>query len=110
MKKAFVLSVIGYLISIGVLSGCTTQQPPSGNTVTIQNFSFNPSTLTISVGSSVTWTNKDSVDHTVTSDTGLFQSGTLANGQSYTYQFTTAGTYNYSCSIHPNMHGKIVVQ
>jgi plastocyanin len=109
MRKEFVICIIGSLISIDVLSGCT-QQPSSGNAVTIQNYAFNPKTLTISVGGNVTWTNKDGVDHTVVSDTGVFQSGPLGNGQSYTHQFTTPGTYNYSCTIHPSMHGTIIVK
>jgi len=110
MRKEFALMVIGSILSIGIFSGCTQQQTPSGNTVNIQNYAFNPSTLTIKAGDNVTWTNKDSVDHQIRSDTGLFESSPLSTDQSYTYVFTSVGTYNYSCAIHPTMHGKIIVQ
>lgn len=111
MRKEFMMcAVLCSIIGISILSGCTQQTSPSGNNVYIQNYAFNPSTLTIKAGGNVTWTNHDSVDHQVKSDTGLFESSPLANGQSYTYQFTSPGTYNYSCAIHPTMHGTIVVQ
>jgi len=111
MRKEIVMcAVFCSIIGISILSGCTQPTSPSGNNVYIQNYAFNPSTLTIKVGDTVTWTNKDSVDHTVTSDTGVFASSSLANGQTFSYQFTTAGTYAYSCSIHPTMHGTIIVQ
>ncbi len=100
-------------MSIGVLSGCTQQQSPSpiaGNTITIKNFAFNPSTITIKVGENVTWINEDSASHQVKEDAGLFESSTLGTGQSYTYIFTTAGTYNYICTIHPSMKGKVIVE
>jgi plastocyanin len=110
MSKNWVLLVVCSVISIGILSGCT-QQGSSQNKVNIQNYAFNPSTLTIKAGENVTWTNNDNyVDHQVKSDTGLFESAPLATGQSYTYMFASSGTYNYSCAIHPSMHGKIIVQ
>jgi len=96
------------------LSGCTQQRTPSGTsgsyTISIQNFAFNPGTLTVPNGTTVTWINNDNVDHTVTTEGGLFNSGPLNNGQNFTYTFTTPGTYNYSCSIHPYMKGIIIVQ
>lgn len=79
--------------------------------VAISNFSFNPSALTVSVGTKVTWTNNDSVPHTVTSDTGnTLGSLTLSSGQSYSHMFTQVGTFSYHCSVHPGMTGTIVVQ
>ena len=110
MRKKFVILVVCSIISIGILSGCTQSGNQNGNNVTIQNFAFNPGSLTVSVGTNVTWTNKDSVDHQVKSDTGLFESNPFGNGQSYTYQFVSAGTYTYYCVIHPTMHGTIIVQ
>ena len=68
--------------------------------VAIANFSFAPNSLTIKEGTTVKWTNQDSVTHTVTSDTGLFDSGGLSQGQSFSYTFTTAGTYPYHCTPH----------
>jgi plastocyanin len=71
---------------------------------------FSPATLTVSVNTTVIWTNNDTVAHTVTSTTGLFDSGSIGTGGTYSYMFTSAGTYNYYCTVHPSMTGKIVVQ
>ena len=77
---------------------------------TIQNFAFSPSSLTIKVGQTVTWTNKDAVPHTVTADDSSFNSGPIAPGASYTHTFTTAGTVMYHCAIHAFMaHAAVVV-
>ncbi len=109
--KINILFMLGALIPLLVLSGCTQQSNNyGGNTVSIQNLAFNPSTLTVTAGTTVTWINNDNVDHNVMSSTGAFSSGTLANGQSYTYTFNTPGTYDYSCTIHPSMKGTIIVQ
>lgn len=79
-------------------------------TVSIKNFSFNPSSLTIKTGTKVTWINNDSAPHTVTSDSGIaLNSATLSPGQSYSHTFTNIGTENYHCTIHPMMKGKITV-
>jgi plastocyanin len=84
----------------------------SGNAVAvaISGFAFNPATLTVKVGTTVTWTNQDPVVHTVTSDTGLFDSGDMAQGATFSYTFTTAGTYIYHCiPHHAKMMGTVVV-
>lgn len=100
-------------------AGCTnyggnqtppTQPPAGGNSVAIQNFAFNPSTLTIKAGTTITWTNSDSAPHTVTSDNGAFDSGQISNGQAFSHTFSDAGTFSYHCSNHPNMKATIVVQ
>jgi glucose/arabinose dehydrogenase/plastocyanin len=78
-------------------------------TVLIKNFSFNPSTLTIQAGTKVTWKNGDSVVHTATSQ-GNFDSGNLSKGEEFTFIFDSAGTFNYICTPHPFMKGKIIVQ
>lgn len=78
--------------------------------VVIDNFAFTPAEVTIEVGQTVQWTNADSTNHTVTSvGAGGLNSGPLANGQSYQKTFTEAGTYEYQCSIHPSMTGKVIV-
>jgi plastocyanin len=92
----------------------TTQTQPAGNTVTLQNFAFNPQNITIAVGDSVTWINKDSANHTVTGDKAGsgddFDSGSFASGAEFKHTFTQAGTYPYHCSIHTNMKGTVTVQ
>jgi len=78
------------------------------NSVNIQGNSFTPGTLNAKVGDKITWTNNDSYDHTVTSDTGAFDSGKLGAGQSYSFTFTKAGTFNYHCTIHTFMTAQVV--
>jgi plastocyanin len=97
-------------VNTTVQQGGATPAGATGSTVTIQNFAFNPVTITISTGQTVTWTNMDSAPHTVTSTTGDFDSGPISQGQTFSHTFNTAGTFEYSCTIHPSMqHGKVVV-
>ena len=79
-------------------------------TVSIVSYAFQPSTMTVPRGTSVTWRNTASITHTVTSNTGAFNSGNLSPGATFTHQFSQAGTYQYHCNIHPSMTGTIVVQ
>ncbi|WP_236572824.1 cupredoxin domain-containing protein [Streptomyces sp. GS7] len=81
----------------------------AANQVAIAGFAFSPSTLTVSKGTTVTWTNEDRAPHTVTGSGGL-NSPTLWGGDSYTFTFKTAGTFSYGCDIHPFMHGTVVVK
>lgn len=83
--------------------------PVATNTVAIQNFAFSPATVTIKIGTTVTWTNHDQDAHTVTAMSGLFHSPTLNTGQSYHYTFTTPGRFDYLCTIHPFMTATVVV-
>jgi plastocyanin len=86
-------------------------QPSPGNAeVVIDNFSFGPQTLTIAVGATVTWTNRDDIPHTVVSTDGVFKSKVRDTDEKFSYTFTKVGTYSYYCSVHPKMTGKIVVQ
>jgi plastocyanin len=77
--------------------------------VDIQNYAFVPQTLYVLPGTTVRWTNRDSAAHTTTSDTGLWNSGDLGQGQTFSYTFNTVGTYPYHCGRHPGMQGTIVV-
>ncbi len=81
----------------------------AASAVTIQNFAFNPATITVSVGGSVTWTNKDNTGHTVTFDQGGTTSDTIQPGSTYNQTFQTAGTFTYHCKIHPTMTGTVTV-
>ena len=80
--------------------------------VTIDNFTFAPATMTVEVGSTVTWTNRDDIPHTVVSadDPRAFKSKALDTGDTFSFTFSKAGTYSYFCSIHPKMVGRIVVR
>ena len=86
------------------------QQKPETTEVKIDNFSFGPATLTVPVGTSVTWTNRDDIPHTVVSTDGVFKSKVLDTDEKFSFTFSKAGTYPYFCSIHPKMTGKVVVQ
>ncbi len=78
--------------------------------VGIDNFTFNPQTLTVKAGTTVTWTNKDDIPHTVAAVNKEFRSKALDTDDAYTFTFTTPGTYAYFCSLHPHMTGTIVVE
>jgi plastocyanin len=81
-----------------------------GSTVEIMNFMFMPGSLTVPVGTTVTWKFDDSTDHTVSADDNSFASSPMASGQTFTHTFSTAGTVAYHCSIHPFMKGTIIVK
>ena len=81
-----------------------------GPQVTIDNFAFNPATLTIPAGTTVTWANQDDMLHTVTAANRLFSSKGLETGDVYSHTFTTPGTYTYFCSLHPRMTATIIVK
>lgn len=78
--------------------------------VQIRDFAFGPGTVTVAVGDTVTWTNSDSAPHTATAESGAFDSGNLDAGQSFSFTFTTPGTYVYRCDYHSEMQGTIVVE
>jgi plastocyanin len=82
---------------------------PGANEVWIQNMTFNPSTISVTAGTTITWTNKDAIGHTVTSDAGLFDSGVIATNGTYQYTFSTTGSYAYHCKIHPGMTASVTV-
>ena len=88
----------------------TQQAAPATAEVKIDNFSFGPGTLTVPVGTTVTWTNRDDIPHTVVSTEGVFKSKVLDTDEKYSFTFSKAGTFPYFCSIHPKMTGKVVVQ
>ena len=87
---------------------------PSGKTeslkIKIDNFNFNPATLTVRPGTTVTWVNQDDVPHTVTSTDKKFDSKVLDTDEKFSFTFTDRGSYNYFCKVHPHMTGKILVQ
>ena len=111
-----VLAVLAVVVACGSGSGGGATPSPSpaapstgssaaggGSTVEIKNFMFAPMTLTVSVGTTVSWKFDDSTEHTVAANDNSFTSSALANGQTFTHRFTTAGTVAYHCSIQPFM-------
>jgi plastocyanin len=122
MKK-WILSL--GLLGLVVASACGGAQPPAttlaptpttstpalaGTPITISDYTFLPTKLTVAVGATVTWTNTDNYSHTVVSDSGLFSSGSISTGNSFSYTFKSAGTFAYHCSVHPYMTGMVIVQ
>lgn len=106
--------LISFLIIAVLASGCTSgpeiqSQPTATNTVEIKGFAFNPDTITIAKGTTVTWTNMDSAQHTVTGIGNDISSEILSQGQTYSFTFNEAGTFEYQCHIHPGMKGKVIV-
>jgi amicyanin len=77
--------------------------------VKIANFTFDPPAISIKAGDTVTWVNADDIPHVVAEKNGKFRSGALDTDDSFSQKFTTAGTVEYFCAIHPHMTGKIVV-
>jgi plastocyanin len=99
------------LLLAGTPSVTANDQPSAASVdVKIDNFSFGPQTLTVSVGTTVVWTNRDDIPHTVVSTEGVFKSKVRDTDEKFSFTFNTAGTYPYFCSVHPKMTGKIVVQ
>jgi plastocyanin len=90
-----------------VLPGRADSAP---HAVTIDNFTFNPQRLTVTVGSTITWINKDDIPHAIASSSALFRSKALDTDDNYSFTFTAPGTYQYFCSLHPHMTGTIVVE
>jgi plastocyanin len=105
LLTAAVLGLVGLVIVAPPASGAT-------QAVLMQSYAFSPSALTVHVGDTVTWTNHDQAPHDVTTTSApvAIKSSTLSTGQSFSYTFTTAGTYKYYCSIHPDMTAQLVVQ
>jgi plastocyanin len=82
---------------------------PGANEVFIQSNSFSPSSITVTAGTTIRWTNKDGIAHTVTSNTNVFDSGTINSGGTFSFTFASAGTYPYYCKIHPAMVAAVTV-
>ena len=104
----------GVLVAFGLLTLTLGLDVPSaaaqdGAAVTIVDFAFQPASLEVPAGTTVTWTNSGAATHTVSADNGAFDSGRLASGATFSQTFDTAGTFTYHCEIHPQMTGTIVV-
>jgi plastocyanin len=96
-------------LSLLALAATTPAARASDSAIAIQSFAFAPSTLSVSTGTTVTWTNLDPFSHTTTSDSTAWDSGTLEGGASFSIEFIAAGTYAYHCAVHPSMRGTVTV-
>ena len=91
-------------------AGKDMPNPSAPNQVMVENFSFQPGTLTVKAGTTVTWVNHDDTPHTVNENNKTFKSGALDTDAKFSYKFTSPGTYSYFCSLHPRMTGQIIVK
>ena len=108
VSAALLGAAVGSMLAGGVL--LAQAQSPKPATVSIDNFTFNPPSLTVKAGTKVTWTNKDDIPHGIAATGNAFaRSQALDTDDAYSFTFTTPGTYQYFCYIHPHMTGTIVV-
>lgn len=100
-------------LALGAMAGlvlAATAAQAANVEVKIDNFVFNPQTVTVKAGDTVTWVNHDDIPHTATSKTGTFRSKALDTDDKFSFTFTTPGTFAYFCALHPHMTGSIVVE
>jgi plastocyanin len=97
--------VIGAMLAFG-----TVAAQDATNVITIDNFTFTPKELTVAVGTTVKWVNHDDIPHTVANKDKAFRSQALDTDDSYSFTFTSAGTFDYFCGLHPHMVGKVIVK
>jgi plastocyanin len=115
------LAGVAALIVLATPASLIAAEPPSlpppsqiaqgaASQVSIDNFQFSPATLTVPTGTTVTWTNRDDMVHTVTSTTRVFSSSSLETDATFSYTFTSPGTYSYFCALHPRMTATVIVK
>lgn len=117
MRTLLLLSLTAALTTLASAApGCGSEDSGNGgvrdaNAVVMKDIKFDPQEIVVDAGTTVTWTNEDPVDHTVTADDGSFDSGNLGEGDSFSHTFDEPGTYEYKCTLHPpNMTGTVIVE
>jgi plastocyanin len=115
VRTKSLLAVIGFVLGLGFMQFQAFAASPntkveSPNQIVIGDFEFVPATLTVPVGTTITWANRDDEAHTVNSVTDTFKSSPLDTDDKFSFKFTAPGTYPYYCKLHPHMKGQIVVQ
>ena len=112
LARRSLIAVCGAALLAGTGVAVAPQAATGSAEIDIKNFAFEPTTLTIAAGTAVTWFNQDEEPHNIVNvgQPRLFRSAGLDGGEKYTFVFDTPGTYEYICSVHPHMHGMIVVK
>jgi plastocyanin len=120
MRKSVCVAGLTMALALGIVAFgssqrnfvASAQQKPEPLEVKIDNFTFGPAALTVPVGTTVTWTNKDDIPHNVvsTDDPKTFKSKVLDTNEKFSFTFSKPGTFTYFCSIHPKMTAKVIVQ
>ena len=103
--------IAGALVSIplGTVASSVVWAEGTAKEVTIDNFVFTPPTLTVPVGTTVTWVNHDDIPHSVVANKKEFRSKAMDTDEKYSFTFAAAGTFDYFCGLHPHMVGKVIV-
>ena len=122
LKRAVFIATAAFLLLAALVaaSSCGSSSTDTGASqvvtvsgknaqVSVKNLAFDPPVIEVQTGTTVTWSNEDSVAHTITATGGAFDSGKQEPGKNFGYTFNTAGTYDYACTIHPQMKGKVIV-
>ena len=112
MRSAIAAAVLGAVVGSGLAGGVLVARAQNAAAaVSIDNFTFTPPALTVKAGTTVTWTNKDDIPHGIAATGNAFKrSNAMDTDDTYSFTFTTPGTYQYFCYIHPHMTGTIVVE
>jgi plastocyanin len=110
-RSKLIVSILLLGAIFSITNSCKKSSSGLGaNEVLIQGMAFNPLTITVALGTSITWINKDAVAHTVTSNTGIFDSGSINTNGTFSYTFSTVGSFPYHCTVHPYMTATVIVQ
>jgi plastocyanin len=108
-RLAILIAIPAGLVTGALVAPQVRAAQHPGATITIDNFTFTPGELTVPVGTVVTWTDHDDIPHSIVAKDKTFRSTALDTDQSYAFAFTTAGTFEYFCGLHPHMTGKVIV-
>ena len=108
-RALIVAMLLGPIVGAMLALGSAAAQDPT-NVITIDNFTFSPKELTVAVGTTVKWVNHDDIPHLVVEKKTTFRSKALDTDDSYSYTFTSAGTFDYFCGLHPHMVGQVIVK
>ena len=100
---------IGAMLAFGTVAAQDATKKDA-NEITIDNFTFTPKELTVAVGTTVKWVNHDDIPHTIVEKKTTFRSKALDTDDSYSFTFTSAGTFDYFCGLHPHMVGQVIVK
>ena len=98
-------SVVGAMLAFGAVAA-----QDAAHVITIDNFTFSPKELTVAVGTTIKWVNHDDIPHTIVEKKTTFRSKALDTDDSYSFTFTSAGTFDYFCGLHPHMVGQVIVK
>jgi plastocyanin len=110
LRRTALFAGLLQLVLLAPISAMAESAAPAVTEVKIDNFTFAPQRMVIKAGTTVTWINEDDIPHTVAATDKSFRSKVLDTDDKYSFTFTTAGVFEYFCSLHPHMTGTIVVE